>query len=882
MINWSTKIISKQGLFFFFLFTFFSTSSNAQVWSDSLQNYFAPPSNHTLDFDEQIIHLSSDKQIPIQHIAVDQYTTQQVHFVVNNISKRNVSKWKFVYEDETEIPAFLINDSLYSLQISTEKIQRSITAIYQKINSIQLNIIPLEKKEARIIIVPLGKYRINASSIQNELSSIYGKANLNLQVSVAPTFSTEKFNSKTVFANPMAEHKRYTQQMRDLRNAYFKANKNADKKCYYVFVIDGFLDSNVQVYMPTNKAFAFIKHSKSKSFSYYLARELGFGLGSFIPMHLENESLIGTTQNILDTTGGYELNHLQWQTLQQSANSFQFYDEDEDVRTNNGLVAYYFWEEDENGFIQMNGKNPLSGIHRPYKKNYRSYHLNIEDYFFKELFKIGSYRISLWHIIGFLVTGVLWFFARKFLLRKIVITERLRRFWQRPLKLLILTMFVLIYYGIFIWLNHQLTHYEIRSGKIKDFNNYSYKQVRNSILYNKELEHENEATLSSQLIIKRKDDWYVKERKHVLYFSVKEDENGTYNKVKYSHDSDSLTIFNLEFSSLAESHYIVYNYYDKLGNFKEQRVFNHVGLDITNKLTANDDAKRILLFVNGYRPTSIGKNFEDNFSDIRKNGLEYPDSKNLIYDFDRYDYWRPWREIDVLFQNRINPTATYYADGHHSVSTSNHESLIQFTSNSNTFPKRCSNLEKHTCYNTKIPGRGFFGGEQSKKTRTLLATSPNKKGFNYRRNQGKIAGKNLLMMLNEFPSRAENDTIYLVAHSMGFAYSLGMLDELRGKINFGGFYILAPENGESGKVNPKEWSDICQYGSNLFGKYPDAPCLQDGVAPQSKVGGLTMDQTVFIPKNLGHSKGYFESHFIGYYTWVFDIPKSSKGYIQQR
>ena len=43
-----------------------------------------------------------------------------------------------------------------------------------------------------------------------------------------------------------------------------------------------------------------------------------------------------------------------------------------------------------------------------------------------------------------------------------------------------------------------------------------------------------------------------------------------------------------------------------------------------------------------------------------------------------------------------------------------------------------------------------------------------------------------------------------------------------------------------------------------------------------------MDQTVFIPKNLGQSKGYFESHFIGYYTWVFDIPKNSKGYIQQR
>ena len=882
MFNRLPKIISNRGLFLFIFLSLCSFSGVAQVWSDSLQNCFVPTANHRFDFDERILLPVYPQQPPIQYIAVERNTTQQVLFRVQEPSKRNTSRWKFVDEYGKIIPIFALSDSLYSLQIEAIKHQSSIAAMYQKTNLVQLEIIPLEKKKEQIFIVPLGNYKIKASLIQQELERIYGKAAIHFQVNVTPPFSNEKFNSNTQFANPMSEHKRYTQQMRDLRNAYFKTNKNANKKSYYVFIIDGFLDSTLNAYMPTNKAFAFVKYSKEKAFSYTLARELGYGLGSFVPMYLENKLLIGSTKNIMDTTDGYDLNYLQWKTLQQSAHTFQFYDEDEDVRTNNGLVAYYFWEEDEYGWIKMKGKNPLSGIHRPYKKNYRSYHLNIEDYFFKELFKIGGYRISLWHLIGLLLSGILWFFSRKYILRKIETNQQSKRHWQIPIKLTILTTFCLLYYGVFVLLNRQLTHYEIRSGKIKDFNTYSYKQVRNSILYDKELEHENQAVLSSQLIIKRKKDWYVKERKQVLYFSIWENENETFNKLKYSHDSDSLIIFDKEFSALAESHYVVYNYYDKIGNFLEQRVFNHVGLDITQKLLVDDDAKRILLFVNGYRPTSVGKNFEENFFDIRTFGLEHPDSKNLIYDFDRYDYWRPWREIDVLFQNRINPTNTYYADGHHSVSTSNHESLIQFTSNSNTYPKRCSNLKKHHCYTTKIPGRGFFSEEQTKKTTTLLATSPNQKGFNYRRNQGKIAGKNLLMTLNEFPSRAENDTIYLVAHSMGFAYSLGMLDELRGKINFGGFYILAPENGESGKVNLNEWLEIWQYGSNLFGKYPDAPCLQDGVAPQSKVGGLTKDQTVFFSKKLDRSKGYFESHFIGYYTWIFELPPDSKGHIKQR
>src|SRR5690606_6733359 len=137
----------------------------------------------------------------------------------------------------------------------------------------------------------------------------------------------------------------------------------------------------------------------------------------------------------------------------------------------------------------------------------------------------------------------------------------------------------------------------------------------------------------------------------------------------------------------AQSHHIVFDYYTETGEKIDQSVFNHLGVDITQKLELKDPARSILICVNGDTPTSMSQSFEENCADIQKNGLEFPSSKYKIYNFDRYDYWNPWNEIDALFQNRINPSETFYADGHFSVSTSNHRSLVEFTSLSTKYPK---------------------------------------------------------------------------------------------------------------------------------------------------------------------------------------------------
>jgi hypothetical protein len=129
---------------------------------------------------------------------------------------------------------------------------------------------------------------------------------------------------------------------------------------------------------------------------------------------------------------------------------------------------------------------------------------------------------------------------------------------------------------------------------------------------------------------------------------------------------------------------------------------------------------------------------------------------------------------------------------------------------------------------------------------------------------------------------------------MGFAYAQGIIDALKNssykdQIRWGGYraairYIIAPENGCAGTVNPNDWEQIWQYGSDLDRpdkENADKMWEQDGVAPQCGVNGLD-DQRAYIPKNLETPKGFLESHSISNYGWIFDQIPGSNGYVTPR
>lgn len=852
---------------------YFSANKNQKFGFDKIE--FEEWSKHYSNF-----KLNDKKQKKLSYKSVGKKETDLLDFVVKTKQKTIGSKFRFFDKNE-EIKFVQKNDTLFTLYLPKRSKNYYISAYFNQVLLDRISIKIFSLKKEKVILVPIKDFRFDAKKVQKNLNSIFKQANVEIELTVAEQFKSKVFKSETIFGNPNSKHENYTGQMRLLRDLYFESNPNVSKKANYIFLINGFIDTNCFGYMVQNKALGFIVGQENEShFIKNLAQTVAFGFGSIKESWSDFGPSKGSTSNLMDLGKGIYLNFFQWEQIRGNEQSFSFFDNDENIKTNNGTVGYFFWEEDLNGNIIFN-ENVLNSIKRPYKKNFVSYRFNVEYIILKPFFKYGKYYFSTINLVFLCVIILLFLFVKKKIKAFWHKKEFKKKFWRRLFYFPILFCFGYFTFESMNLSNLVLDQFKIVTGPVPELNSLNYKQAKKELLINANLRHKEEYSLCSEILINKNQSWSVKKRKKVLYFEIKQNsKNGKINQFRFVSNSDSVVLDSKKYKRKAYAHYMVFSFFDENGKLVNQDLYNHLGVNINNQIHVKDIPKRILVFVNGYRPTSIGKTFEENFTDIKKNGLEYPNSKNLIYNFDRYDYWEQWNQINLMLQNRINPSETYYADGHFSVSTSNHKSLFNFTSLSSLYPKRCQNPKNHQCYTWKTPSLKDRILNDSKTINQLKLRS-NKKGFRLRKKKGQLAGRNLLQILNDVPNLSSNDTLFLVAHSMGFAYSLGIVEELRGKINFGGFYIIAPENAKTGKVNELEWQEIWQYGSNFNKHEMDAPCLQDGVAPQSKVAGLSSKNRIYIPKSLYHKKGFFDSHFIGYYNWILKIPAHKKGYIKQ-
>jgi hypothetical protein len=818
---------------------------------------------------------NENQTIIASHVAVPYNEEDKACIVVRGSNKKSLTKLKILNGD-IELSFESLTDSTISINLPKRTSDYSLKAILNDQIVSFLNVHVYKKKKESIIIVPLAPIPFSIKDIEKKLNSIYKQANIGFDIQLASTFKSEVFESSTLFSPPVFGKMQYTGQMRLLRDLYFETHPKKNREKIYIFVIEGFEDSLLNGFVAQNKSLLFVKSNPNFiQFSSEIAKLIG---GSTLKESWLNDGPAkGSTDNLMDSSGFTKLNHVQWKSLRNRIGYYSYFDNEENVQTKNGTVAYYFWKENQKGVIKFKNHNFLTALKRPYKQNFLSYRFKVKYFVLRPFYKIGNYYISIIDLIFTTFTLlILWFIRRKIV-----------KYWKRKKirfiifrRMLFASILLMTMYQIYenYWITNQILNYFKQiSGPIVELNPLDYNKAKEELLINDKLLHEEVSITCSEVLIKRNDSWYLKKRSKVLYFDINSDKN----EAKFVMNSDSIHLNLLNIHKKANAHFIVLNYKSNNGAIEKQEIYDHFGDNVLSKFQTEDPPKRILVFVNGYRPTSLGQTFEENFSDMQVNGLEYPDSKNFIYDFDRYDYWQPWNEINLQFQKRLNPDDTYYADGHFSVSTSNYKSMINFSSISSTYPERCLNSKRHTCY--KMQNASFkdllFNDS---KTISQLKMKPNRKGFNLRRTKGKIAGENLLQILNETPEYSRNDTLYIVAHSMGFAYSQGIVEKLRGKINFGGYYIIAPENGKSGRVIDSEWKQVWQYGSNLNSKYPDAPCLQDGIAPQYKVPGLPKENHIYIPKDFYKYKGYYDSHFIGFYTWILDIKNEKQGCVSKR
>jgi hypothetical protein len=126
---------------------------------------------------------------------------------------------------------------------------------------------------------------------------------------------------------------------------------------------------------------------------------------------------------------------------------------------------------------------------------------------------------------------------------------------------------------------------------------------------------------------------------------------------------------------------------------------------------------------------------------------------------------------------------------------------------------------------------------------------------------------------------------------MGYAYALGIIEVLKDSVTFGRFYIIAPENAESGGTNWNMFTEVWQYGSNE-NALKNTPKLQDGVAPQVSVpdienkGKNPKGGRAYIPIDKKDvPQGFLKSHSIGNYKWIFTKllnPQTGPGYVKPR
>ncbi len=730
----------------------------------------------------------------------------------------------------------------------------------QKYTKHSFDSLSLKNKKIYLYLIPIG-VKINKKDVVT-IGKPFQKAKILIEPAVLPEL---KLDNHIKWNNPFADHKQFTKEMKLVRNTYFERFENEPNSIYF-FVIPEYLSDSIQGYTIPGKSIAFVTEKGLQN-----QNTVNLNLGSCLGLKFETDSL-----NVMSQFDGQgkELNWEQCVHLREKQTSFSIYDDFENVSANNGLVPKFMWEENEDGEIEFDSNDPFSSLKQGELNNSYLVYRKISNPLFKELFIISTHSICAIHLMSILISITLTLYFRRRFNRAIENSGFFKRISIRFMKLILWVVFIAIQTCTFLAVDYYYDNNFLKSIYLLDFKGKKIDEL------NTKLSDENlflpKATKIhlNQCFQKEGVNWKVTKEQRVLYFELKTVKDKCIGKFVGSKNRlilKSNSKFRKKLNRVADYPYVVFRYLNENNKLTKNEVFNLEGKNITSKLILKDPAKRILVFVNGYRPVSVSNSLENNLKDIQKNGVEYPNSANVLHNFDRHQYWTPWNEINILFIDRINPSEIWYADGHHSVATSNFESLVNFSAISSVYPTTCKNLKKHTCFQTKI------AGNKTVDTYSLLATKSNKSGFIKRRKSGIVAGTNLKMLLNELPNCSENDTLFIVSHSMGYAYALGMIQELRGKINFGGFYIMAPENAGVGKTFINEWKEVWQYGANFEPKIRNAPCLQDGVAVQVKAKGLKEENRVFFPFEKERQMGFFKSHFVGYYTWIFDIPEGKKG-----
>jgi hypothetical protein len=336
-------------------------------------------------------------------------------------------------------------------------------------------------------------------------------------------------------------------------------------------------------------------------------------------------------------------------------------------------------------------------------------------------------------------------------------------------------------------------------------------------------------------------------------------------------------VTNTEKVNVSKIEYYIDDNFGAIGIKIDSKIFIKVKKNQIEKLKEyfEKQQQNALLFVNGYRFTVAMKKelialnttvallpYADVLVDQKKLFFEsldeYKNSEGTILDHAIDDYWKG---VDTQFSNLLDTRIVKYADGHHSITTSNHKKMENFV---------------NSLYSSCMLTPAFCN----------LNEVENNPGFAIRETKGRIEGQNFEKELINSKFDKTTEKVDIVCHSMGYACAVGIINYLKSKnYKLGRLYIIAPENAQAGEINPKDFepNGVWQYGADLNrgdGVKHDPCTSQDGVAPQTMARGLDEMKRVYIPANV--PKGFINSHSISNYNWIFNIQPKKKGYVTPR
>jgi hypothetical protein len=199
----------------------------------------------------------------------------------------------------------------------------------------RVNVVSYQKVLKKVVLVPLpGATNLpTASQISLELNRIYGPAVAEWQVEMAATFTPADWDGK-LDTEGSGLLSNYPSGMRKINNEFRDLYKAYDPNTAYVFLAKEAENAQVLGFMPRAKQFGYIftgSHSDNQQVLKTIAHELGHGVFRLNHTFKEEPALAqGSTDNLMDYSGGTALYKHQWDLVHDPATVLGVFESDED------------------------------------------------------------------------------------------------------------------------------------------------------------------------------------------------------------------------------------------------------------------------------------------------------------------------------------------------------------------------------------------------------------------------------------------------------------------------------------------------------------------------------------------------------------------------